>query len=189
MPTPDPPDLDDHRARLHAAIDDARAAGVPPGALVALLDEAAAVLRADMTRAEPPDAAPRDAGPPDAALPDAEPPDKLPGAGPADAEPAAPERTAKIGPVTMFTEMGSLERAGRHGWKVVGSGSAMHVVVHTGEQWEYRRVFASRGTGRALEADGWQRFSSGWFPWGYYQRPTGRPPEEEQLVGGFLVEP
>lgn len=111
-----------------------------------------------------------------------------PDAGPDVAE-ALPARTAKVGPVTLFNEMGALERAGRHGWRVVGSGSAMHIVAPTAEQWEFRRVFASRATGRRLEADRWQRFSSGWFPWGYYQRATGRPAETEPVVGGFVIEP
>ncbi|KGM15342.1 hypothetical protein N867_09540, partial [Actinotalea fermentans ATCC 43279 = JCM 9966 = DSM 3133] len=102
---------------------------------------------------------------------------------------AGPQQTAKVGPVTLFNEMGKLEAAGRHGWRVVGSGTALHVVTRTTEQWEYRRVFASRATGRALETDGWQRFSSGWFPWGYYQRPTGLPAEEEPVIGGYLLEP
>lgn len=110
-------------------------------------------------------------------------------AGPtATAQPTEPERTAKIGPVTLFTEMAALEKAGRRGWRVVGSGSSVHVVAHTEQQWEFRRVFASRRTGRALEADGWQRFSPGWFPWGYYQRPTGRAPEADDVVGGYRLE-
>lgn len=167
---------EDLRARLAAVVDEARAAGLG-------WDDVAAALRsaADDARSRV------DGGPAATAVSAAEAPAGA-DAGPR-AEPHAPERTAKIGPVTMFTEMGALERAGRHGWKVVGTGSAMHLVAHTGEQWEYRRVFASRATGRALVADGWQRFSSGWFPWGYYQRPTGRPPEAEQVVGGYLVEP
>lgn len=162
------PDMDGHRTRLRALIDDARAAGAPPDAVAAMLDEAATALRAEA--AGRPAAT---ASPPGAAADGAH----------------APERTAKIGPVTMFTEMAALERAGRHGWRVVGTGSAMHLVAHTDEQWEFRRVFASRRTGRALVADGWQRFSSGWFPWGYYQRPTGRPAEAEQVVGGYVIEP
>lgn len=165
---------EDLRARLAALVDDARAAGLGWDEVAAALASAAddARSRADGgTTADSAAEAPAEAD----AAPDAGTP--------------TPERTAKIGPVTMFTEMGALERAGRHGWKVVGTGSAMHLVTHTGEQWEYRRVLASRAKGRALLADGWQRFSSGWFPWGYYQRPTGRPAEAEQVVGGFVIEP
>lgn len=164
---------EDLRARLAALVDEARAAGLG-------WDEVAAALRsaADDARRR------AGGGAAEATVREQAEPQTEPHAGS-----PAPERTAKIGPVTMFTEMGALERAGRHGWKVVGTGSAMHLVAHTGEQWEYRRVFASRATGRALVVDGWQRFSSGWFPWGYYQRPTGRPPEAEQVIGGFVVEP
>lgn len=120
-----------------------------------------------------------------------------PGAGSGPAAPARPgadaddlpERTAKIGPVTLFNEMDKLAAAGRRGWRVVGSGTGMHLVARTGQQWEYRRVLASRATGRALEAEGWQRFSTGWFPWGYYQRHTDRPAEPDDVVGGFSMEP
>lgn len=106
-----------------------------------------------------------------------------------DGLPGDPARTTTVGPVTLFNEMGALERAGLRGWRVVASGSAHHVVTKTDEQWEYRRVFASRSEGRALEADGWHRFSLGWFPWGYYQRSTGRPAEPDPVVGGYAVEP
>lgn len=111
------------------------------------------------------------------------------GAGAGAGEVRTPEHTAKVGPVTLFNEMEALARAGRRGWRVVGSGSSVHLVVRTDEQWEFRRVLASRRTGQALEAEGWQRFSPGWFPWGYYQRPTGRAPEPEDVVGGFVVNP
>lgn len=100
-----------------------------------------------------------------------------------------PESTHRLGPVTLFTEMGALERAGRRGWRVVGSGTAYHVVAKTQVQWEFRRVFASRSTGRALLADGWQRIGTGWFPWGYYQRATGEPAEPDEVVAGYAVEP
>lgn len=113
-------------------------------------------------------------------------------AGPGSTDPDAPvdpERTTKLGPVTLFNEMGALERAGVRGWRVVGSGTAFHIITKTEQQWEFRRVFASRSEGRALEADGWQRFSPGWFPWGYYQRGTGRPAEPDPVVGGYTVEP
>lgn len=173
---------EDLRGRLAALVDEARSAGLGWDDVVAALGSAADDAR---SRAGGARAAARAAG-----TPAAEPAVAAsPAAAPRTTEAHAPERTAKIGPVTMFTEMAALERAGRHGWKVVGTGSAMHLVAHTREQWEYRRVFASRATGRALLADGWQRFSSGWFPWGYYQRPTGRSPEAEQVIGGFVIEP
>ena len=102
--------------------------------------------------------------------------------------PAAPERTATLGPVTLFTEMERLARAGRHGWRVVGAGTAIYLMTHTGQRWEFRRVPGGRGE-RALLAQGWQRIGSGRFPWAYYQRPTGRPADPEDVVGGYLVEP
>lgn len=172
------PSGDELRARLAALVAEARAAGLA-------WDDVAAALRSAA------DDARRRAGEEGAAEPAAdggEP--RSEGLGEAHASVhQTPVRTAKVGPVTLFNEMEALAKAGVHGWRVVGTGSAMHIVMRTADQWEYRRVFASRATGRALEADGWQRFSSGWFPWGYYQRSTGRPAQDEETIGGYLVEP
>jgi len=103
-------------------------------------------------------------------------------------EPHDGERVVRLGPVTAFTEMDRLARAGRHGWRIVGAGTAVYLMAHTDTQWEFRRVFAGRGEARLI-AEGWQRVGTGRFPWGYYQRPTGETPEPEDRVGGFVLEP
>ena len=88
-------------------------------------------------------------------------------------------RVVRLAPLYPFNEMTVLENAGRYGWHAVGSGSGMHLVRRDHVQWEHRRVFISPAAGRALERDGWQRWTPGWFPWAYYNRPTGRPAEPE----------
>lgn len=161
------------RARLAALVAGARASGVDAAEVAAILRAAA-----DEVTSAADDPAPDEAAGP---APHQEPGE--PG------EPGESERTARIGPVTLFNEMDRLAAAGRRGWRVVASGTGMHLVTHTDQQWEFRRVLASPATGRALQAEGWQRFSAGWFPWGYYQRPTGRAPEPDDVVGGYVVEP
>lgn len=104
-------------------------------------------------------------------------------------EQGGPPLTHRVGPVTFFTEMDALEAAGRRGWRVVGAGTATYVVVKTDVQWEFRRVLASRATGRALLAEGWERIGTSWFPWGYYQRATGEPALPDDVVAGYAVEP
>ena len=88
-------------------------------------------------------------------------------------------RVVKLAPLYAFNEMSVLENAGRYGWHAVASGSTMHLVRQDDVQWEHRRVFASPAAGRALERDGWQRWTPGWFPWAYYNRRTGIPAEPE----------
>lgn len=207
--TPDEPTVrDDARALLRSAVAgavaDARAAGLGWSEVAESLGSTADDARARFGATTAPDTpAPRT---PDPHTPDphAEGNDRRlegPGVertagttshsaeGAAGGAAAQPESTHRLGPVTLFTEMGALERAGRRGWRVVGSGTAYHVVAKTQVQWEFRRVFASRSTGRALLADGWQRIGTGWFPWGYYQRATGEPAEPDEVVAGYAVEP
>ncbi len=85
----------------------------------------------------------------------------------------------ELRPVTAFNEMRLLDRAGRYGWYVVGSGVAMHLLAKSDVQWEHRRVFASKAHGRELEAAGWQRCTEYRFPWAYYRRTLGAPAETE----------
>jgi hypothetical protein len=78
-------------------------------------------------------------------------------------------------PLTAFTEMAALEKAGREGWHLVGFGMLRHVVEASDQQWEHRRVPLALGSRRRLEADGWQAVG-GWYPWRYYKRPLGLAP-------------
>jgi len=89
----------------------------------------------------------------------------------------------RLYPVTAFDEMESLADAGRHGWHSIGYGMYFHTLIHSDEQWEHLRVIAFGLNRKTLEAEGWQRIGTMWFPWAYYARPTGLPvePEEEDL--------
>ncbi len=93
---------------------------------------------------------------------------------PQDSGATAEGRIARLAPLTAFTEMPVLYRAGRFGWELVSCHVATLVVRKTDVQWEHERVFASRGTVRSLEAQGWQVVAA-WFPWTYLKRPTDRP--------------
>lgn len=96
--------------------------------------------------------------------------------------PGTPEgqgRIMRLSPLYPFNEMPVLENAGRYGWHAVAAGSGMHFVRPSGVQWEHRRVFISPATCRTLEAEGWTRWTPGWFPWGYFNRPTAIPAEPE----------
>jgi hypothetical protein len=89
-----------------------------------------------------------------------------------------PGRNQKVlFPLTAFTEMAALEKAGREGWHLVDFGTLRHVVQASDQQWEHRRVpLAVGGRRRRLEEQGWQGVGS-WLPWQYYKRPLGIPPE------------
>ena len=93
---------------------------------------------------------------------------------------AGPAREVRrLAPVSAFTEMDQLARVGRSGWRSVGFGILHHDLVRSDEQWEHRRVGVLLHDQRTLEADGWTRVGTMWFPWVYYARPTGLPAEPE----------
>jgi hypothetical protein len=87
------------------------------------------------------------------------------------------EGTVRLSPVTAFDEMERLSASGRHGWHSVGYGMFYHDLARSDQQWEHRRVPAFGASRRALEAEGWERVGSMWFPWAYYTRCTGEPVE------------
>lgn len=95
-------------------------------------------------------------------------------------------RVHQISWLNTFTEMKALERAGRYGWHLVGTGSGTVVVRKSDVQWEHQRVFASRSAGRALEEQGWLRCGSAAFPHAYYKRPTGEPALPEPADDSYL---
>src|SRR5690606_11380655 len=90
-------------------------------------------------------------------------------------------------PLTAFNEMDVLDRAGTFGWHSVAFGPLYHVVVKSEEQWEHRRVSVIGANRHQLEAEGWQRIGSMWFPWAYYARPTGRPALAEPVSEDHLL--
>ncbi|WP_019584669.1 hypothetical protein [Deinococcus apachensis] len=98
--------------------------------------------------------------------------------------------TRRLTPLTAFDEMEVLNRAGRYGWHSIGFGMLYHTVQKTEQQWEHRRVVAFDPSLQALEAAGWQRVGTSWFPWAYYARPTGEtalpmPTQEFDLLSGL----
>jgi hypothetical protein len=103
-----------------------------------------------------------------------------------------PETTANqkvLFPLTAFTEMAALEKAGREGWHLVDFGTLRHVVEASDQQWEHRRVPLSLGARhRRLEEEGWQGVGS-WLPWRYYKRPLGLPPEPAEHADRPVVAP
>jgi len=85
-------------------------------------------------------------------------------------------------PLTAFTEMDALERAGRYGWHSIAFGSLYHLVERSTVQWQHERVPAFGAARRELEAAGWQRVGTMWFPWAYYARPTDLPAETGEFT-------
>ena len=71
--------------------------------------------------------------------------------------------------------MEQLNEWGRHGWHSVGFGPLFHDVEHSTTQWEHRRAVIGSRKARELEAEGWERIGTMWFPWIYLKRPIDRP--------------
>jgi hypothetical protein len=94
---------------------------------------------------------------------------------------AAPGEQRVLSPLTSFTEMEVLERAGRLGWHSIGFGALYHLVEKSDVQWRHERVPAFGSGRRELEAAGWQRVGSMWFPWAYYAVATELAAEDGEL--------
>jgi hypothetical protein len=79
-----------------------------------------------------------------------------------------------LSPLTAFDEMAVLALEGRRGWHSVGYGPLYHLVEHSSQQWEHRRLPWTPGGSarRRLEAEGWQLIGATTFPWGYFKRPS-----------------
>jgi hypothetical protein len=77
--------------------------------------------------------------------------------------------------LTAFSEMDQLEEWGRHGWHSVGYGPLFHDVEKSPVQWEHKRAVIGSRKAKDLEAEGWQRIGSSWFPWVYLKRPLDVP--------------
>jgi hypothetical protein len=91
-----------------------------------------------------------------------------------DAEHPGQARTKRLTPLTAFDEMDALNREGEFGWHSIGFGTLYHLVEKSDRQWEHLRVLATSPHRRQLEADGWERVGTMWFPWAYYARATDR---------------
>ena len=80
-------------------------------------------------------------------------------------------RTMTLSPLSAFTEMRVLDRAGRHGWHSIDYGPLYHVVERSEVQWEHARTgLAARPRGK-----GWERIGAGWGLWSYWARPVDGP--------------
>ncbi|MET0930587.1 MAG: hypothetical protein ABWX74_13790 [Aeromicrobium sp.] len=88
--------------------------------------------------------------------------------------PGTAEHRQLVG-LTAFSEMDQLEEWGRHGWHSVGYGPLFHDVEKSPVQWEHRRAVIGSRKARDLEADGWERIGTMWFPWVYLKRPLDVP--------------
>ncbi|MET0766947.1 MAG: collagen-like protein [Aeromicrobium sp.] len=93
-------------------------------------------------------------------------------------KPAAAPETAEhrqlVG-LTAFSEMDQLEEWGRHGWHSVGHGPLFHDVEKSPVQWEHKRAVVGSRKARDLEAKGWERIGTMWFPWVYLKRSLDVP--------------
>lgn len=95
----------------------------------------------------------------------------------------------RLAPLTAFTEMRVLDRAGRYGWHSIGFGALFHIVEKSDLQWEHRRVHVVGADRRELEDSGWEQIGSLWFPWAYYKRCTGEPALPEPTTDDYLMRP
>lgn len=73
--------------------------------------------------------------------------------------------------LTAFSEIEQLNLWGRHGWHSIGFGPLFHDVEKSPTQWEHTRAVVGNRRVRELEADGWERIGTMWFPWVYLKRP------------------
>jgi hypothetical protein len=88
--------------------------------------------------------------------------------------PLAGEHRQLVG-LTAFSEMDQLEEWGRHGWHSIGYGPLFHDVEKSPVQWEHRRAVVGSRKARELEAAGWERIGTMWFPWIYLKRALDVP--------------
>ena len=95
----------------------------------------------------------------------------------------------RLAPLTAFTEMRVLDRAGRYGWHSIGFGALFHIVEKSDLQWEHRRVHVVGADRRELEDAGWEQIGSLWFAWAYYKRCTGEPALPEPTTDDYLMRP
>lgn len=101
--------------------------------------------------------------------------------------PTATGRTMRLAPLNAFTEMLVLQRAGRFGWHSIAYGANYHVLEKSDVQWQHERVGLLGARRRLLEAQGWETFGSGWFPWTYLKRRTTTPAEPEPTSDDYLM--
>jgi hypothetical protein len=79
--------------------------------------------------------------------------------------------------LTAFNEIDVLNAWGRHGWHSIGYGPLFHDVEKSPVQWEHKRAVVGSRRAKDLEAKGWERIGTMWFPWTYLKRHLDTPAE------------
>jgi hypothetical protein len=90
--------------------------------------------------------------------------------------PGTAEHRQLVG-LTAFNEIDVLNAWGRHGWHSIGYGPLFHDVQKSPVQWEHKRAVIGSRKAKELEAKGWERIGTMWFPWTYVKRPLDAPAE------------
>src|SRR5699024_760443 len=88
------------------------------------------------------------------------------------------ERHRLVG-LNATNEIEMLNEWGRYGWPSVAFGPLFHDLEQSDRQWEHCRIGGGSRRVRGLEAEGWQRIGTLWFPWHYYKREL-----QEAALGG-----
>lgn len=89
-------------------------------------------------------------------------------------EPGTAEHRQLVG-LSAFNEMEELEAWGRHGWHSVRYGPLFHDVEASDVQWEHARAVAGSRKAKELDAEGWERIGTLWFPFMYFKRALDVP--------------
>jgi len=90
-----------------------------------------------------------------------------------DPKPSTEPRTTEsmiLAPLTAFSEMAVLARAGKYGWHATGYGVLYFTVARDSRQWEHARTVLTQPAG-----SGWQPIGGGWMWWRYWARPLDAP--------------
>lgn len=93
----------------------------------------------------------------------------------------SPEQQRLIG-LTASNEIEQLNEWGAKGWHSIAFGPTFHDVEKSSSRWEHRRAVVGSRRARDLEAGGWQRIGTLWFPWIYFKRQVAGPLEPDEAT-------
>ncbi len=88
----------------------------------------------------------------------------------------SPEQRRLVG-LTAANEIEQLNEWGAQGWHSIAYGPGFHDLERSMTRWEHRRAVVGSRRVRDLEAKGWQRIGTMWFPWIYFKRQVAGPLE------------
>ncbi len=91
----------------------------------------------------------------------------------------SPEQQRMVG-LTAANEIEQLNEWGARGWQSIAYGPGFHDVEKSTSRWEHRRAVVGSRRARDLDAKGWQRIGTMWFPWVYFKRKVAGPLEPEE---------